>query len=623
MATGDSLTRIFDRAPIGLFRSHKDGRLLYANPALARILGYASPAALCERNLDREIYVDAADRAKNVALYTPGSVMDGVHMVWKRADGTPITVAVWAHVIEDEHGVQCEGSVLDATTTVAATEQLRRQHEELGRTAATLDLVVKQMPAMYWVVDRDLMVYRTGGAVKQIVGVDPPPDHRRPLQAIRDADPEARDPLPPHRRALGGELVKYTSEYKGKIMETTIGPYRVDGEIVGAIGTSVDVTAARILERRMVDAQRAESLGVLAGGLAHDFNNLLVAILGNADLALRDIPPGTAGRHYISNIRDASLRAAELTDQLLAYAGKRGVGSTVAVAPGPLVEELLRIAAPTMPDNVRARVDIPETLELQADPTAVRQAVLNLIGNARDAIGERGGAIAISARAITLDGAADPDDALTAVAGSYVMLEVADDGPGIDAATRRRIFEPFFTTKDAGHGLGLAAVMGIVRSHGGGLRVASEPGAGARFQVLWPAVGPEEDLAAGSASKVAQARCVLVVDDEDLVREVVARMVEDLGYVVLTASDGPEALAIVATQPVDAVLVDMTMPLMTGGEVIAALRATNPTLPVILCSGYDRDRRGPVAADAYLPKPFRLDALETTLAALLRTHPTS
>ena len=604
MATGETPKHIFDRAPIGLFRSHVDGRILYANAALARMLGYPSVEALCAMNLDHDIYENAVDRARAIEKYKPGTFMDGVQLRWKRRDGSPITVSVWGHIMEDERGVTCEASVLDASDLVAAAAQLRRQHEDLERTAATLDLVVRQLPAMYWVVDRDLRIIRTGGAVQEVLGY--PLDHNlgKTLYETHAADPSDVDAVEMHLRALRGEVVSMASEYRGKLLDNTVAPYRVDGAIVGAIGTAHDVTTARHLERRMVDAQRAESLGVLAGGLAHDFNNLLVAILGNADLALREIPHGTPGRAYLDNIRAASLRAAELTDQLLAYAGRRGVAGTAAVAPGPLVEELLRIAAPSIPDNVSARVDIPRELELRADPTAVRQAVLNLLGNARDALGSRGGAIAISARAIHHDGAADPDDALTAAAGDYVLLEVADDGPGIDPETRRRIFEPFFTTKAYGHGLGLAAVLGIVRSHGGGVRVASAPGAGARFQVLWPAAEHAEDLAAGSLAPLTPARCVLVVDDEVLVRDVLARMLEDLGYVALTAADGPTAFAIVAAQTVDTVIVDLTMPLMSGADVIGELRRTHPTLPIILCSGYDRDRRGAVAADAYLAKPF-------------------
>jgi len=475
--------------------------------------------------------------------------------------------------------------------------------------------VVRQMPALYWLVDKELRLQATGGAIEEVLGF--PPDrwigHTLHEPIAEDGGEGSVEAIPAHTRALAGETVTYSNAYRGKQLTVTVAPYRRGGEIVGAIGTSIDVTASHALERRMVDAQRAESLGVLAGGLAHDFNNLLVAILGNADLGLRDTPPGAPGRASLENIRHAGLRAAELTDQLLAYAGRGRIGVT-RVDPAGVVGELLRISAPTMPASIAVHVDIPDGLGIRGDEAQVRQVLLNLIANARDALGSLGGTISISGSTIHHAGAPDPDDVVTAAAGYYIRLEIADDGPGIDREARRRIFEPFFTTKATGHGLGLAAVLGIVRAHRGGLRLISAPGEGARFQVLWPATTtPLEHQVVAPAHQT-----VLVVDDEDLVRDVVARMIEDLGYVALTAPDGPAGIEILDRQPVDAVLVDLTMPRMNGADVIAAMRAKKPELRIVLCSGFDRERRGPVKADAYLPKPFRIEALETTLTKLLR-----
>jgi len=365
----------------------------------------------------------------------------------------------------------------------------------------------------------------------------------------------------------------------------------------------------------MVDAQRAESLGVLASGLAHDFNNVLVAILGNADLALRELEPRAPGRAALDNIRQASLRAAELIEQLLAFAGRGGVAST-RVPVNALVDELLRLSAPTMPGNVGIRIDIARDLVLRADPSQVRQVLLNLVNNARDALGPGGGTVAIAGRLTYRDGIAHADDVLTAAAGSYVELEIADTGPGMTRELRRRIFEPFFTTKATGHGLGLAAVVGIVRAHAGGMRLASAPGQGARFSVLWPSSATVEDIPAIGPLRDGNGHTVLVIDDEDLVRDVVARMIEDLGYAAITATDGPAGLAIVDSQPIDAVLVDFTLPRMTGADVVSALRERRPELPIILCSGVDREARA-IRADAYLAKPFQLDTLDHMLAKLL------
>jgi len=607
---------LFDRSPIGMYRCDVPGRFHYVNPALVRLLGYDSPDELLGRNIAHEVYVDPDERARLVALYRPRGAVDGMRARWRTKQGRERIVQIYGHVTEDPDdpdGAYFDASVLDVTETESASGELRRQRETLETTAAMLDLVVRQMQAVYWVVDRDLRICRSGGAVRDLFGFPPDKFLGMTLEQVHRADPGSVDPVMMHRRALVGETVTYTSEWRNKHIVITLCPHRSNDVIVGAIGTCVDMTAHYMLERRMVDAQRAESLGVLAGGLAHDFNNLLVAMLGNADLALREISPRGPGRAPLENIRNASLRAAELIDQLLAYAGHRGIAST-RVSPGPVVDELLRITAPTMPRNIRVEIDIAGDLVLRGDASQIRQVLLNLINNARDALGARGGTIAVLGRVLRHDGAAHPDDVITAHAGTYVELEVGDDGPGMSSETRRRIFEPFFTTKSTGHGLGLAAVAGIVRAHGGGLRLNTAPGEGARFQVHWPSTFTPSELTA--VPPPANGHTVLIIDDEDLVRDVVARMIEDLGYAAITATDGPAGLAIVDSLPIDAVLVDLTMPRMGGIEVVNALRERRPELPIVLCSGFDREGRS-VRADAYLPKPFRIDALDQTLAKLL------
>lgn len=493
--------------------------------------------------------------------------------------------------------------------------QLRLKHEELDRTTQILDRVLRQMPAIYWMIDRDFRVVRNGGAIEQILGYPAELWIGKTLMEVVRNDPSSNDTVASHARALAGEIVQYESTYRGKVLATTLGPFRNSaGEIIGALGNTVDVTTPRELERRMVDTQRAESLGIMASGLAHDFNNLLVAVLGNADLALREVATGQTGRSAIENIRIAGLRAAELTDQLLAFAGRGGAGTT-RVEPGLLVEELLRIVAPSIPATIRIKVEIPDRLAVRGDPAQLRQVFLNLINNARDAIDGRAGSISITAEAQHVSGNDDPDDILTAPPGRYIAIRVSDNGPGMSGETRRHVFEPFFTTKQTGHGLGLAAVLGIVRAHGGGIRVKSAEGGGAQFIVLWPAA-VTAPISAPTPPRLSS-RTVLVIDDEALVRDVVARMVEDLGYAAVTAADGPSGLEMIDRGAVDAVLVDLTMPMMSGADVLAAVRVKRPDLPVVVCSGYDRDGRGPVQADAYLPKPFRMDALERTLAKLL------
>jgi PAS domain S-box-containing protein len=616
VAPGDrELCQWFDHSPIGIYCCDEAGKLRYVNAALVRLLGYDSAGELLVRNLDRDIYVDPADRIRLFECHRPQDRTAGMRALWKTKQGRELTVQLHGHVTEGLDRASFDVSVLDITELEAANAELGRQREALSTTAAMLDLVVRQMTAIYWIVDHDLRICQSGGASRELFGVAPGTSQGMTIHQIYRVDPDlfgSIDPIAMHRRALAGETITFATKSGNKHLVTSVCPHRSDDVIVGAIGTCIDVTSHYILEQRMVDAQRAESLGMLAAGLAHDFNNLLAVILGNADLALREVAPRGPGRAPLENIRQASLRAAELTDQLLAYAGRGGVAST-RVSPCPVVEELLRISAPTLPANVGVRVDIDRDLVLRGDASQIRQVMINLINNARDALGARGGTIAITGRLCHHDGVAHDDDVVTAPAGVYVELEVADDGPGMDHETRRRIFEPFFTTKPTGHGLGLAAIVGIVRAHGGGLRVDTSPGNGARFQVLWPSSETPNELA---AVPPASGHTVLIIDDEDLVRDVVARMIEDLGYATITATDGPAGLAILDHLPVDIVLVDLTMPSISGAEVVTALRERRPDLPIIQCSGFDREGRGG-HADAYLPKPFQIDALEQALTRLL------
>jgi PAS domain S-box-containing protein len=596
-----------------MYRSGRDGKFTYVNASLAKMLGY-TVEELLTKNLNTEVYADAADRERIIETYLPARVVDGTEVEFRKSDGSTITIQLWGHAIELGDGTMSfDASVLDIS-------QVKRQRLDLERTAKILDLVVMQMPALYWVVDRELRIIRTGGAVQEVLGYPGDRFTNVRLASVHRFEPGSVDPVPYHERALNGAVLNYDTTYRGKQLAVTVAPYRQDGEIVGAIGTTLDVTASRALERRLVDAQRAESLGVLAGGLAHDFNNLLVAVIGNADLALRDLPRGMPGRAAVENIRDAGLRAAELTHQLLTFSGRAGAGTT-RMSPAAVIEELLRIVGAAMPPEISVTTEVPTLLSLRADPGQLRQVLLNLITNARDALvgsGHTRGEIAIRGELVDHDGLPTSDDVMLAPAGSYVLIEVRDDGPGMDDETRRHVFEPFFTTKDHGHGIGLAAVLGIVRAHNGGLRLRTGYGSGATFQVLWPAAATQPGRAP-TPPPAPSTRVVLVIDDEDLVRDVVARMVEDLGYGALTASDGASGLAMVEANQIDAVLVDMTMPRMSGRDVIEQLRARRPNLPIIVCSGFDRDGQGPVHADAYLPKPFRIDVLERTLAKLLPT----
>jgi two-component system, cell cycle sensor histidine kinase and response regulator CckA len=420
----------------------------------------------------------------------------------------------------------------------------------------------------------------------------------------------------------------------GRVFERYSQPQTLDGHPVGRVWSFRDVTSRmraeeerRQLEAQMQQAQKLESLGVLAGGIAHDFNNLLTAILGHADLALLGMAPEAPGRDNLREIASASRRAAELCRQMLAYAG-RGRMVVEPVDLSRLVQDLVHLLQVSISKKALLRCRLAEELPvIEADPAQVRQVVMNLVINASEAIGDHDGVIGITTGALECS-SADLRSSLHTEEpppGRYVFLEVADTGHGMDAETQRRVFDPFFTTKFAGRGLGLAAVLGIVRKHNGAIRVASEPGAGTTFRILFPAgaaCGAQPEAAAAPEAWRGSG-AILLVDDEEAVRHVATKMLEHCGFRVLTASDGREAIALFRQHRAEiaGVLLDLTMPHMDGEQTFRELRRLQPDVRVILASGYSDSEIMHRFADeplaGALEKPYQLQSLRAKLREVL------
>ena len=347
------------------------------------------------------------------------------------------------------------------------------------------------------------------------------------------------------------------------------------------------------LERQLFQAQKMESLGVLAGGIAHDFNNLLMGVLGHAGLALDQLNPLHPAKRNLEAIQKAGQRAADLTRQMLAYSG-RGRFEVRNLDLSVQVEEMLHLLEVSLPKTVVLNLGLKQGLPaVSADASQIQQVIMNLVINAAEAIGEASGTIMLATGAQRVDEAAIRTMLVgqDVAPGTYVFLEVSDTGCGMDPDTMSRIFEPFFTTKFTGRGLGLSAIMGIVRGHKGALRVYSEPGHGTTFKVLLPALNvipegaadaPEEALHPGRG-------LVLVVDDDETVRAVARQALEMRGFQVLEAQDGLEAVELVRAQgaALGVVLLDMTMPRMGGEEAFREMRLLQPDIRVILSSGYN------------------------------------
>jgi PAS domain S-box-containing protein len=406
--------------------------------------------------------------------------------------------------------------------------------------------------------------------------------------------------------------------------------FAADGSVEAVTGSTRDVTERKRAEEQelkrqahLLETARLESLGVMAGGIAHDFNNLLTGILGNASLLVETAQGGDCS--IAGQILFAAERAADLTRQMLAYSGKGHIQTEVFDL-NTLIRENLTLLRASLTRCAGIELDLADSCFIEADRVQIQQVVMNLLINASEAQGEHPCRVFVRS-AVTERSSARQSEYLHTVApaGSYVLLEVRDEGVGMTAETLKKIFDPFFTTKFTGRGLGLAAVLGIVKGHRGDIEVESAPGLGATFRILLPASqrpmsprAPEKaapDLAAAS-------RTVLVVDDEAIVRNFARLALEQAGFRVVTANDGAEALeALQAGPDISVVVLDLTMPVMSGEQALPLIRAACPKVPVILSSGFSEaeisQRFSSAGIAGVLQKPYRVSAIVSLVAMSL------
>jgi PAS domain S-box-containing protein len=441
-------------------------------------------------------------------------------------------------------------------------------------------------------------------------------------------------------RALAGEQFhfEYQRTFAGSEYwhDVSMNPIRIDGSITGVLVVSRNITDRIQQEQQRLDFERAwletqhlESLAVLAGGIAHDFNNLLATIQGNAGLALLDLPTHSPIRESLLQIDQAVEQSARLTRQLLAYAGK-GRLSTQPIDLCLLIADMGRLISAALPQSVLVSYHLEPGLPLiDGDSAHLQQVVMNLIMNAAEAIEDDYGMVIISTHLLEVGAQPTPGANFepTLAAGSYTLLEVRDNGSGMDAATQARIYEPFFTTKFTGRGLGLAAVQGIVRSHRGGLRVQSVLGQGTIFQVAFPCTRavsvPTIAIPRKPAIAVAPpSGTILVIDDEPGVLQVATRLLERLGYTPLACADRQQALDLFrnANEQIRSILLDWTMPGLSGVEVIRGLRAIRADVPIVVMSGYSAHEISlPLETpdlNGFIQKPFRIHELREAIAQI-------
>jgi PAS domain S-box-containing protein len=401
-------------------------------------------------------------------------------------------------------------------------------------------------------------------------------------------------------------------------MDLSLSTVDVDGvRMVLAIGR--DVTAQRSLEHQLLQSQKMEAVGRLAGGVAHDFNNMLTAVFGYTDVLIDALPPDSSARSYVGEIRKAGERASQLTRQLLAFS-RQQVLEPVVVNPAALISEFQRMLLRVIGDDIELRLVCPPGIgNIRVDPGQLEQVLLNLVVNARDAMPNGGTVlIALSNEDVDASGSPGPD---APAPGSYVAIAVGDTGEGIAPDAMNLIFEPFFTTKAPGKGtgLGLSTVYGIIAQSGGHIRVASELGSGTTFTIHLPrsdkpepapAPLPMADLRSPTGTET-----ILLVEDDGLLRPVTRMLLERLGYTVLVGENAAQAIGLSAAHrgPIDLLLTDVLMPGMSGRELAQVLAETRPEMPVLFVSGYTEEivsEHGRLDSDCeLLPKPYTVETL--------------
>jgi PAS domain S-box-containing protein len=427
----------------------------------------------------------------------------------------------------------------------------------------------------------------------------------------------------------GRDEVLHRSDGTSFPIEFSAYPIRRDTGNEGVVVMFTDITDRKRQEENLLQSAKLESLGVLAGGIAHDFNNILTGILGNTSLVLESLGRTDPNRDLLSEVVTAGERAADLTRQMLAFAGK-GQFVIEPVDLSKAVQDISELLAATLPKPAKLRMALDRQLSpVEADARQIQQLIFNLVLNAGEALGEGPGTVTIETGMRDLPSGAPPEPPFGRIApGRYVFAAVQDTGVGMDPQTRARIFDPFFSTKFTGRGLGLAAAMGIARAHRGAIRVESQPGRGSRFEVLLPSV--EARVSSRSAAPQIEASgarpqttTILVVDDEEVVRRTTASVLERSGYRVLLADNGQQAVELFRRRSaeVSLILLDLTMPVMGGEEAVRYLRAIRHDIPILVSSGYNESdvarRFSGTRVTGYVRKPYTAASLLERIRAVV------
>jgi len=591
-AAEEKYRTIFENSALGIFQTSPDGSWMVANPALARMLGYASPEELVAANPNiASLYFQQSDRERVVDLYQQNRGSIEFEVLFRTRDGEVITANLNARAVRGCNDDFChfEGFVEDITDRKAA-------ELALAASEAMLQLVLDTIPQLVHWKDRDLRIIGAnrnflahvgqtdfsaihGKKYGEVVSNEHEVEQvsRLDSEVIETNEPRFRLRL--ETRNLAGEPLW--------LLVNKVPLHGPHGEVVGILSTAEDITQTMNLEKQLLQSQKMEAIGTLAGGIAHDFNNILTSIMNSTELAMEDIPEDSLNWKDLERSLKAAIRGSGLIKQILTFSRPTQEGF-LPTDLREVVSEAVALIRVSVPRNITVLSEIEDDLPLcLADPTQVHQIVMNLATNAFQALGEGGGRISIRLERMALD---RDDSQLGSLApGIYSRLCIEDDGPGIELGIQDKIYDPFFTTKGKGEGtgLGLAVVHGIVRNHGGEIRLMSVPGL-TRFDILLPTLN-DICLLPGECSAtlpMGTERLAFIEDEEDQLM-LIPRVLEQLGYTVHPFQNPAEAIAAIRDEglPLDLVITDFDMPGMNGYDVAGVLQECRPELPVIMVSG--------------------------------------
>jgi two-component system, cell cycle sensor histidine kinase and response regulator CckA len=640
------LRLILDTIPVRVFRKDRNSAFLGCNRLFAVDGGLADPDAIIGMNDFQLGWAEQAERYRADDKHIIETGKSKLH--YEEPQSTPQGDLIWLRTskipLRDSRGeiVGVMGTYEDITEWKKVETFLRENEEQLAR-------IVEICPVGIMILDKMGRLTLVNSATEKILGMTRENLIGRTYASLQRAitgingQPFSNEDLPSalvmrnKKPVFGIEVALINAKSQQVFLSVNASPlHDKEGNIQGIVLALSDITERmkaeedrRYLERQMLHAQKLESLGILAGGIAHDFNNFLMAILGNAELASAGLDPESPAYSGLQEIEKTSRRAAELCRHMLAYSGK-GHFVIEPLHLSRLIQDMVQMFKVSISKKVVLKYDLATDLPaIEADASQMRQVIMNLLVNASEAIGDRNGTITITTGNMQCNAAYLANGSLeeSPAEGLYVYLDIEDSGCGMDAATLSKIFDPFFTTKFLGRGLGLAAVMGIVRGHKGIIKVHSEPDHGTTFRVLLPA---SDKMAAEEETETTiqlfrGSGVILLVDDEESLRVLGKNMLEYLGFTTLVAENGTEALNIFRKRnsEISAVLMDLTMPQMDGEETFQEMKRLQPDVRVLLASGYGESeivkRFAGKGLAGFIQKPYQITVLSEKLQKILES----